>query len=146
MNQLSENSLKELATCHKDLQAVIKKAIQLSPLDFSIVQGARTVDQARLNFKNGASKLDPDKGEFSKHIVGSEAGRELSFAVDICPYNNGLNWNDDAAFYVIAGVILATAKDLGIGIRYGGGWDLYKGVNHLNTAGQLKDLGHFELI
>jgi peptidoglycan L-alanyl-D-glutamate endopeptidase CwlK len=146
MYKFSENSLKEIYTCNQDLQLILQKAIELSPLDFSIVQGARSVDEARKNFKNGASKLNPNKGEFSKHIIGKEVGREDSLAVDICPYNNGLKWNDDASFYVIAGIILAVAKDLGVNVRYGGGWDLYKGANHLNTKDQLKDLGHFELV
>lgn len=138
---------KELGTCHEKLQELFTKVQETCPLTLVVVQGARTVEQARENFQKGVSKLDPDKGEFSKHIVGKETGRELSDAVDICPFRESvMQWGDDASFYTIAGFVLAVAKELNIEIRWGGGWDLHKGVNHLNTKGQLKDLGHFELV
>lgn len=147
---ISNEGLKRLHSVDDKLGAVILEAHKRSPFDFSINEGARSIAEARKNFLSGASKLDPDKGQFSKHIIGKEVGRDKSIAVDIVPYDKSLGgklWGKEGERRMdfIAGIIYAVADEMNIKIRWGGAWDL----NHksqFNTKDQLMDSWHFELI
>lgn len=141
--KFSNKSKEQLNTCHSSLIKLMNEAISRTKVDFSIIQGARTVEEAQDNYNRGVSTLDPSKGQYSKHIAPLPDGsREKSIAVDICPYvNGGLAWNDVKAFGYLGGLIEAIAQELSISIRWGGNWD-GDGDLHDNS---LEDAGHFEL-
>ena len=64
-------------------------------------------------------------------------------AVDAAPCLSGkIDWNDAKFFCLFAGVVLSTASQLGIKIRWGGDWD---GDFDLKDQSFI-DLPHFELI
>jgi peptidoglycan L-alanyl-D-glutamate endopeptidase CwlK len=78
---LGQRSLSELEGVHSDLVAVVKRAIEITPQDFSVHDGIRTIEQQKELVKSGASKTLN-----SRHITGH--------AVDLVPYINGkLRWN-----------------------------------------------------
>ena len=66
--KFGKNSEKQLATVDPRLQRVARRALELSPYDFTIVQGIRTVEQSAQNIKNGTSFLK--NPESSKHVRG----------------------------------------------------------------------------
>jgi peptidoglycan L-alanyl-D-glutamate endopeptidase CwlK len=108
---LSEKSLKELEGVHKDLAAVVKRAIELSVQDFAVHDGNRTLEEQKKYVQSGASQtLD------SRHLNGH--------AVDIVPFINGkLRWEWEP-IYKIADAVRTAAKELSIPLRWGGAWDV----------------------
>ena len=146
--KLSKTSLEKLSTCDPYLQMVIKEAIKITPVDSGVAQGWRSVDQQRQYFKEGKSKIDPDKYDpnqlikKAKHVVNELA--RLSRAVDVFAYipGKGASWNVEH-LCVIAGVILAVDKMHENRLRWGGNWDM---DGEIISDQNFQDLPHFELI
>ena len=128
MYKFSENSKVRLQTCHDDIKAIMLKAIDITPLDFTILEGHRTEKRQERLFQIGASKVRKGMHNFFP-----------SKAVDIAPYP--IDWQDDGRFYVLAGIILLCAKQLTIPLRWGGDWDSDWSFKDQS----FHDLGHFEL-
>ena len=51
--QLGTRSLQNLSGVHPDLVAVVKRAIELTEQDFSVIEGIRNIDRQRQLFKSG---------------------------------------------------------------------------------------------
>ena len=132
-------SSRRLDTCHPDLERVARRAIAITPIDFTIVCGLRSKqaqDDAR---RNGFSKK---KWPHSKHN-GSTPEYNESRALDFAPWIHGtINWNDEGSFYVVAGVLLAAAVMEEVEVR--GGWDWDR--DGLTEDQSFMDIGHLELI
>lgn len=136
MFSFSKKSLAQLDTVNPRLKALAIQVLSVSPIDFTIVQGRRTVEQSAQNIKNGTSFLsDPSK---SKHVTGE--------AIDFAPYVNGkLDWDDREKFWTIAKLFKQEAEKMGIKVRLGADW---------NGSGSYKDEvqrgyfdgGHVELV
>lgn len=108
--KLGEKSKKELVGVHPDLVAVVEKAIEITPQDFSVHDGMRTLEEQKELVRSGASKTLK-----SRHLSG--------YAVDLVPYINGkLRWEWDP-IYQIAEAVRTAARELEIPIRWGGVWD-----------------------
>ncbi len=112
MAHLGAASLAKLATCHADLQRLIRAYEQVSPRDFTVLCGTRGRLEQEAAFASGASKV---------HWPNSKHNRVPSLAVDIAPYP--VNWKDTAAFEAQRREVLALATQLGIKIRTIS-WDL----------------------
>ena len=146
--KFSETSKKRLATCDPYLVKVMNKAIELSPIDFGIAQGARTVEQQKQYFNEGKSKINPDNYTIeelplkAKHIVTNDY--PLSRAVDIYAWipGKGASW-DSKHLLVIIGVVLAVDKMYENRLRSGANWDM---DGEFMTDQRFQDLPHFELI
>lgn len=124
MPKFGSKSLKELNTCNKDIQVVLKEVIKC--FDFSILSGRRTKEeQKKLYDANKTKTLE------SKHLVGD--------AVDIAPYP--INFEDVERFIYLAGWIKGIASSKGVPIIWGGDWNNNTEINDTN----FRDLGHFEL-
>lgn len=136
MFRFSKKSLAQLDTVDPRLKALAIQVLSVSPIDFTIVQGRRTVAQSAQNIKNGTSFLsDPSK---SKHVTGE--------AIDFAPYVNGkLDWDDREKFWTIAKLFKQEGEKMGIKVRLGADW---------NNSGSYKDEvqrgtfdgGHVELV
>lgn len=136
MFRFSKKSLAQLDTVDPRLKALAIQVLSVSPIDFTIIQGRRTVAQSAQNIKNGTSFLsDPSK---SKHVTGE--------AIDFAPYVNGkLDWDDREKFWTIAKLFKQEAEKMGIKVRLGADW---------NGSGSYKDEvqrgsfdgGHIELV
>jgi len=108
---LGQKSLAELEGVHSDLVKVVKRAIEITPQDFSVHDGIRTLDEQKELVKSGASKTLK-----SRHITGH--------AVDLVPYINGkLRWEWEP-IYQIAEAVRTAAEELQVNIRWGGAWDV----------------------
>lgn len=99
--------------------------------DITIIHGHRGKKVQNEAFENGFSR---------KRWPESKHNRNPSEAVDIAPWP--VDWDDMPRWYYMAGIVMATARRMGIPIRWGGDWD---GDGDLNDN-SLLDLGHFELI
>ncbi|WP_189371446.1 M15 family metallopeptidase [Achromobacter spanius] len=120
---LSERSLGRLAGVHPDLVAVVKLAIQRTPVDFLVVEGVRTVAQQRENVAKGASQTMN-----SYHLAQADG---LGHAVDLAPLVDGaIPWNDWAKFKDLADVVKACAAELGVPVEWGGDWKTFKDGPH----------------
>ena len=105
----------ELVGVHPDLVAVVRRALELTAVDFGVHDGVRTeAEQAEL-VKRGASKTMN-----SKHRLQHDG---YGHAVDLVPYVNGkLRWEWPVIFQVTAAVAEA-ARERGIMLTWGGVWD-----------------------
>ena len=109
--KLGKRSLEELDGVHEDLIAIVKRAIEITPQDFSVHDGIRTLEEQKNLVEKGASKTLN-----SRHLTGH--------AVDLVPYINGkLRWEWEP-IHVIADAIRTAAQELEIPIRWGGAWDI----------------------
>ena len=124
MPHFSKSSLDKLEGVDHRLWDLAFKVLERH--DCKVIYGLRThEEQARLY----AAKLS--KTMNSKHLVGR--------AIDLDPYP--IDWDDTKRFYYFAGIVLATADEMGIRLRWGGDWDM---DNDLNDQ-KFMDLVHFEL-
>jgi len=109
MFQLSERSERNLKGVHIDLVKVVRRAIQLTPVDFVVTQGLRTVEQQRELVARGASRTMN-----SRHLTGH--------AVDVAALVGGtVSW-DLPHYRAIAEAFKAAARELGVAIVWGGDW------------------------
>lgn len=100
-----------LVGVHPDIVAVARRALVLSPIDFAVHDGVRTLAEQMALVASGASKtLD------SYHLTGD--------AVDLVPYVNGkLRWEHPLCNQVARAVQLA-AGELGVRLVWGRVWDM----------------------
>lgn len=106
---LSQRSRDKLKGVHPDLVKVIEKAIEISPLDFVVIEGLRTLDRQKQLVAKGASKTLN-----SRHLTGH--------AVDIAPIVDGeVRW-DWPLYHKLAPAVKEAADELAIPIVWGGDW------------------------
>ena len=78
--KFGKSSEEKLATVHSQLASAARKALQLSPIDFGITEGRRSIEKQKQLVKEGASKTLK-----SKHLTGH--------AIDIVCYVDGkITW------------------------------------------------------
>ena len=121
-------SLKKLEGVDKRLADVLKEAISLSPVDFCIVEGLRTLERQKELVKEGRSRTL--KG---KHLEGK--------AVDVCACVPKVDFNATVDTALIVGIIYAIANKRGLKLRLGALWG---GHSYANNS--FKDLYHIELV
>lgn len=123
---LGKRSLERLAGVHPDLVRVVKRAIELTDHDFSVIEGLRTLETQRAYVAKGASKTMN-----SRHITGH--------AVDLYPVGRPTPWDKCP---VVAAAMLAAAVELDVAIRWGGDWNM----NGDSRDEKFYDGPHFELL
>lgn len=115
--QFGTRSLKRLEGVHPDLVKVMKRAIACSTLDFTVLEGVRTLATQKKYFAAGATRTMN-----SRHLTGH--------AVDIAPVIGGkVRW-DWPLYHEIAKVVKKAAADLNIPIQWGGDWRSFKDGPH----------------
>lgn len=146
--KLSSRSLNNLNGVKEPLVKVVTKAIELTKIDFGVIEGLRTKARQKQLVAKGASQTMN-----SKHITGD--------AVDLVAYiGSRISW--EANLYdEILDAIKASAIEEGVSIRWGGAWHIddireWKGTMEeaMNAYIDLRrsqgrrpflDLGHIEL-
>lgn len=120
---LGKRSLENLTGVDIDLQRVVKKAIQITTQDFTVIEGLRTKTRQAQLVKQGASKTMN-----SKHLTGD--------AVDVVPYPIPTDWNEykKEQWDNIAKAMKAAAKELGVKIQWGGDWKTFIDKPHWELA------------
>ena len=112
--KFSARSLSRMNGVHPDLVAVMKLAIQRSPIDFTVLEGTRTLERQKKLVASGASKTLN-----SRHLSGH--------AIDVAPLVGGkVSW-DWPVYYRLEPVIKAAAAELGVEIEWGGDWSFKDG-------------------
>jgi len=117
---LGQRSLSRLEGVHPDLVRVVKKAAAVSPLDFTVLEGLRTLDRQKQLIAAGASSLkDPSR---SRHVTGH--------AVDLAPMIGGIVRWDWPLYHQLAAVVKDAAKAENVPIQWGGDWRTFKDGPH----------------
>ena len=110
-------SLQRLQGVHPDLVRVMNRAIATTTLDFTVLEGLRTLDRQKKLVASGASKTMR-----SRHLTGH--------AVDIAPLIEGkVSW-DWPLYHKLALVVKAAAAHEGVRIEWGGDWRSFKDGPH----------------
>lgn len=109
MFKLSQRSLDKLNGVDPKLVAVVKRAIELSTVDFAVTEGLRTVETQKKYVAAGKSQTMK-----SKHIDGK--------AVDLVAYVDGtISWELNL-YDNIADAMAKAAKELGVPLKWGAAW------------------------
>lgn len=115
--KLGLRSKMRLRGVHPSLVAVVERAIQLSTVDFTVLEGVRTRDRQRELVTAGASRTMR-----SRHITGH--------AVDLGAMVDGqVRW-DWPLYYKIADAMKTASLELNIPIDWGGDWESFKDGPH----------------
>lgn len=143
---LSQVSIDRLSGVHPDLARVVKRAIEISSIDFMVVQGLRTKEQAWENWGMGrtAAQLKakgvpvkyakPNESQVTwlknplstNHITGN--------AVDLAPVPYSKYRNDHNRHKIMAESVKKAAIELGVEIEWGGDWKSAKDYPHFEIA------------
>ncbi|HEN3639522.1 M15 family metallopeptidase [Yersinia enterocolitica] len=114
LGKASENNL---IGVHPDLVKVVRRALELTFIDFKVIEGCRTVERQRELVKVGASQTMN-----SRHLTGH--------AVDMVPLPDGkVSW-EWKYFYPMADAMTQAAAELGITVEWGGNWTTLKDGPH----------------
>jgi peptidoglycan L-alanyl-D-glutamate endopeptidase CwlK len=115
--KFSRRSLNNLIGVHIDLVRVMTATLDVSPVDFGIIQGIRTPEQQHANFLAGKSDLDepPQPGKLrGRHLTGH--------AIDFAVWKNGAFTWDDTLIREVVDAAKTCAQHLNIKIICGADW------------------------
>jgi peptidoglycan L-alanyl-D-glutamate endopeptidase CwlK len=115
--KLGKRSLSTLEGVHPDLVKVVKKAIELTECDFTVIEGLRTKQrQAQLLKEKKTTTMN------SRHLTGH--------AVDLAAWVDGtVSW-DWKYYEQIEAAMKQAALELKIPIEWGGDWKSFKDGPH----------------
>lgn len=115
--KLSQKSIDRLSGVHQDLVDVVKRAIEISEVDFAVLEGVRSVARQEQLIKAGASQTMK-----SRHLTGH--------AVDLGAMVNGsVRW-DWGLYYKLADAMKKAAGELNIPIECGADWKTFPDGPH----------------
>ena len=143
---LGKGSLSKLVGVHADLVRVVKMAIEITPVAFTVLEGLRDSARQATLVAEGFSKTTN-----SRHLTGD--------AVDVAPWENGgVPWPDlkkhgraeydrrIALFNAVAEAMFQAADELGVLIQWGNDWDMdgIPTAQDPDERGQIPDMPHFQ--
>lgn len=121
--KLSSRSLGRLAGVHDDLVSVVERAIQITEVDFTVLEGLRSQSRQKELFAAGATTTMN-----SRHLTGH--------AVDLGAWvTGGIRW-DWPLYHKIAAAMKQAADELGVAIEWGGDWESFKDGPHFQLSWQ----------
>lgn len=127
--KLGQRSLSNLEDVHPNLRKTIKEAITDSPVDFTVVEGVRTLKRQQELYAQGRTR--PGKKVTNADGVRNKSNHQVKpdgfgHAVDIYPFFEGqvqVNHKDTViCLKKISEHIKASAKKIGLEITWGGDW------------------------
>ena len=114
MFKLSQRSLKKLDGLHPDLVAVVKRAIEITDVDFGVTYGVRTVEEQEKLVASGRSQTMK-----SKHLI-QDTG--YSHAVDLVAYDGSdVVWEINV-YDNICDAMARAADELEVPVKWGAAW------------------------
>lgn len=114
---LSKKSRDRLAGVHPDLVKVVERAIEITEIDFAVLEGVRSKTRQEQLVKAGASQTMR-----SRHLTGH--------AVDLGAYVAGsVRW-DWPLYHKLAVAVKQAAVELHVPIEWGGDWTTFKDGPH----------------
>jgi len=115
---LGARSLQRLEGVHPDLVRVVNRAISISDLDFTVLEGLRTVERQKVLFAKGATRTMN-----SRHLTGH--------AVDLAPVIDGqVSW-DWPLYHRLAKFLFEASADENVPITWGGNWAKFPDGPHV---------------
>ena len=114
---LGPRSLSRLQDVHPDLVRVVKRAAAMSDLDFTVLEGRRTLARQQVLFKNKATKTMN-----SRHLTGH--------AVDLAPMLGDSVSYDWPLYHRLAKIIKAAAAVENVPLNWGGDWRTFRDGPH----------------
>lgn len=113
----SPRSEQRLVGVHTALVQVVRRALEVSTVDFAVIEGLRTIERQRELLAAGASRTLR-----SRHITGH--------AVDIAPVIGGeIRW-DWPAFKPLIEAMRRAAAELSVDVVHGADWKTFKDGPH----------------
>ena len=112
--KLGLRSLYRLRGVHPDLVAVVKRAIEITDTDFTVLEGLRSPARQKKLVQAGKSMTLN-----SRHLTGH--------AVDLAPYPITWEW---PLYYKIAAAMKKASTELYTPIVWGGDWKRFKDGPH----------------
>lgn len=117
MYTLGARSKSRLKGVHPDLVKVVERAIQITTVDFTVLEGLRDPQRQRTLVDSGASQTLN-----SRHITGH--------AVDLGAWvDDQVDWSWPL-YSKIAAAMKEAAKQVGVPIEWGGDWRTFKDGPH----------------
>ena len=117
MFSLGPRSKQRLRGLHPDLVKVVERAIEITDVDFTVLEGLRTPERQKALVEAGASQTLN-----SRHLTGH--------AVDLGAWvGDEVRW-DWPLYHKIAAAMKDAAKQEGVSIVWGGGWRTFKDGPH----------------
>jgi peptidoglycan L-alanyl-D-glutamate endopeptidase CwlK len=117
MYKLGIRSKQRLKGLHPDLVKVVERAIEISTVDFTVLEGLRTPERQKTLMEAGASQTLN-----SRHITGH--------AVDLGAWvEDEVRW-DWPLYHKLAAAMKEAARQLGVAIVWGGDWRSFKDGPH----------------
>ena len=114
---LSTKSESRLVGVNPDLIRVVRRAIELTTMDFMVLEGLRTIARQKQLVAMGASQT-----MHSRHITGH--------AVDLAAILDGkIRW-DWPLYHKLSEIVKQAAKNINIPIEWGGDWESFKDGPH----------------
>lgn len=113
----SPRSLKALTGVHPDLVMVMRRALQLTTVDFVVTEGRRSVVRQQELYDAGATRTMN-----SRHLTGH--------AVDVAAWVVGTVRWDWPLYGKIAEAVKEAAEELEVPIVWGGDWKTFKDGPH----------------
>ncbi|AAX78681.1 hypothetical protein RB43ORF159c [Escherichia phage RB43] len=130
MFKLAKKSINNLKGVKPELVKVVQRALELSPEDFGVREGLRTVEQQREYVRTGASQTMN-----SKHITGD--------AVDLYPSKLPEGWQKNPKVWLpVLNAMKKAGDELGVKLRFGINW---KNDPNLPIETKFIDAPHIEL-
>jgi peptidoglycan L-alanyl-D-glutamate endopeptidase CwlK len=115
--RLGARSKQRLIGVHTDLVKVVEQAIQITDIDFTVLEGMRTLDRQKQLVEKGASTTLN-----SRHLTGH--------AVDLGAYVDGkISWDWDH-YHVLAKAVKQAANELDVDVDWGGDWKSFPDGPH----------------
>ena len=109
--KLSSSSLKKLEGIDPKLAAVVKRAIEITKVDFGVTEGLRTLATQKKYVAAGKSQTMN-----SKHLTGD--------AVDLVAYvGSKISW-EEKLYDDLADAMKQAAKEKGVALRWGAAWQV----------------------
>ncbi len=119
--RLSQRSKNRLEGVHPELAAVVKRAIELTRVDFTVLEGVRPYAKQKDLFAKGATKTMN-----SRHLTGH--------AVDLGAWCHGeVRW-DWPLYDELAAAMFKAADELDVDIEWGGHWKSFKDGPHFQLS------------
>lgn len=141
MFNLSANSKRRLVDVHPDLVKVITLGLEYSDVDYAITEGLRSLDRQKelvaKGFSHTLHSQHLKQSDGYGHAVDVTAVGDLNGDGTIDPQDKALTWDKDL-YGKIAIAIKKAAKELDIGIRWGGDFKTHNGKPFFDGP-------HFEL-
>jgi hypothetical protein len=119
--KFGQRSESNLVGVHPDLVRVARHALTLSPVDFAITEGVRSLKRQQELFNQHLTKTI-----HSRHLIG--------YAIDVVAYiGNTVSW-DLPHYATIAKAMKAASEELNIPIEWGGDWRSFRDGPHFQLT------------